>query len=103
MNRCTVTARAEADLDAQYLYLAEASGSVGPGDRLVASFESNADFYAGNPDLGSRDLTDDPDLRAFPFGTPPGRRGWIAIYRAVGDGIEIVRVFRGSQDFLAEL
>lgn len=97
MKRYELAAEARAELREQYDYLIEASGEIDPALRLQEGFEAAADMYAGNPDLGSRDVVE--GFRAFLFGTPSNKRGWIAFYRPTGDGIVVLRVFRGVRDF----
>ncbi|MEM7811644.1 MAG: type II toxin-antitoxin system RelE/ParE family toxin [Planctomycetota bacterium] len=103
MSRYEVADRASADLDRQFDYLIEAACSFAPAVRLSEGFREKASLYADNPDLGSRDVAADPNSRAFLFGTPSNPRGWIAFYRPIEDGIEVLRVFRGERDFLNEI
>ncbi len=67
--------------------------------RLLDAIHEKCKFYAENPELGEKRLDLGPDLRVFGCGTPSNPRNFIAIYRAVAGGIEIVRVFRASQDY----
>ena len=90
---------AETDLLSIYLYIGREKRSPTAAERLLRAIEEKCFEYAGQPLMG----TSRPDLgqgiRVFPCGTKSNQREWVVVYRPIDDGIEIVRVFRGKQDY----
>ena len=64
-----------------------------------AAFARTLALLADNPGLGSRRLTERPDVRVFPCDR------YLLFYRplAAGDGIDLLRVRPASSDWLAAL
>ena len=93
------SADAEADLLNIYLYIGREKHSPATASRLLRAIEEKCFEYAGQPLMG----TSRPDLgqgiRVFPCGTKSDPRDWVVVYRPIDGGIEIVRVFRGKQDY----
>lgn len=91
MARVVKAREAAIDLDEIWLYLAhEASPSV--ADRFLRHLAEKMQGLAENPLMG-RDRSDRrPDLRSWPVGS------YMIFYRALPDGIEVVRVLHGSRD-----
>ena len=90
---------AENDLLEIYLFVGRERQSPISAERLLQAIEKKCIEYASQPMMG----TSRPDLgrniRVFPCGTKSNPREWIVVYRPIKDGIEIVRVFRGRQDY----
>ncbi len=84
------TDRAEADLINILDDLARQSLTA--GQRLVRLIDQKCQRYAAMPDIGI--LRDDiaPDLRCFPVW------GYLAFYRPVPGGIEVLRIVHGSRN-----
>jgi toxin ParE1/3/4 len=88
---------ADTDLDDQAAYLArEASLDVALRfyDAAAATFEA----IARMPGLGERRPTTDPRLEGLRVRRIQGFEKHLIFYRAVADGIEIVRVLHGARD-----
>ncbi|QDT38679.1 type II toxin-antitoxin system RelE/ParE family toxin [Stratiformator vulcanicus] len=93
---------AQADIDRIYDYLGDASRSPAAADRLVDDMTQKSQIYAENPLLGTDHSDLRPALRSFTFGTPHNRNGWVAFYRTIDGGIEILRIFRGTESYDSE-
>jgi toxin ParE1/3/4 len=88
---------ADTDLDDQAAYLArEASLDVALRfyDAAATAFEA----IARMPGLGERRPTTNPRLEGLRVRRIPGFEKHLIFYRAVADGIEIVRVLHGARD-----
>jgi len=59
--------------------------------RFLRKIDEKLLLYAAFPGMGTRRDNFSPGLRSFPVGN------YIVFYRAMDDGIELVRVLRGSQ------
>ena len=87
------TPSAEQDLRDIAYYIAVKDGRPLTADRVVDGIIAKCEEYAGKPNLG----TAAPDLgkgfRLFRF------KRWVIIYRAIDDGIEILRIVDGARDY----
>lgn len=88
---------AEDDLAAIARYLGVEKQNPEAADRLLEEFHKKCDSYAHQPYMG--DLRSDlgEDFRSFTF-----KRNYVAIYRPLDDGIDVLRVFHGAQDYSRE-
>jgi len=95
MNRARIDAQAWNDVVEIAEFLGEVRKNPEAARKLIDEFERKASTYARQPDMG--DLRDEipGDLRSFLF-----RKWYIAIYRPLPDGIDILRVFDARSDFL---
>jgi len=99
MPRVLKSTDAEHDLLALYLYVGREDRSPEGAERLLRAIDEKCKLYATNPLLGTERPDLGENLRIFPCGTKSNPHEWVVIYRPIDDGIEIVRVFRGSRDF----
>ena len=89
-----IAARAEADLDDIWLYVAKESGSMDVADRLIDSITERFLFLAKFPHAGrARDLEFGHGLRGFPIGE------FVIVYSAEGMDVCFLRVVHGKRDF----
>ena len=90
---------AEEDLLDIFLFIGRQNRSPAAAERLLLAIDEKCQEYAAHPEMG----TSRPDLgkgiRVFPCGTKSNPREWIVVYRPARNGIEILRVFRGKQDY----
>jgi toxin ParE1/3/4 len=61
-------------------------------DRLLRRIDTKLELYAANPRMGTARDNLAPGLRSFPVGN------YLAFYRPVTDGIELVRVLHGARN-----
>jgi toxin ParE1/3/4 len=90
MARFRFTATARTDLQGILAYIAADSPTA--ATRMLARFERQARILADNPGIGRPREDLRPALRSFAVGS------YLLFYRAVADGIEIVRVLHGRRD-----
>ena len=90
MGRVIRTPPAEQDLDEIFDHIAGHEPRA--AFRFLAAFDRKADLYAGNPLLGETWPDLGPDVRAFRIGR------YVGLYRPIGAGIEVLRVFHSSRD-----
>jgi toxin ParE1/3/4 len=90
MPRLTRTFRAEEDLIEIWRYIA--NENVRAADKLVDRIEQTCRRLARNPRLGPARPDLAPELRFFVVGS------YLILYRAIRDGVEIVRVVHGARD-----
>ncbi len=64
-------------------------------DRMLDLIEAKLRLLAANPALGPARPDIAPELRLFPI------RRYVVLYRALPDGIEVVRVVHGTRDLPA--
>ena len=91
-----VAARAAADLDEIWYYVAKESGSLETADRLIDSIASRFLLLSIHPHLG-RSRWDDfgVGLRSFPVGE------YVIVYCVEKEDVLILRVAHGSRDIEA--
>ena len=70
-------------------YIAEHNPDA--ADRLLRTIDAKLAVYAELPDIGTNRDSWRPGLRSFPVGR------YLVFYRAVADGIELVRVLHGAR------
>lgn len=83
------TAKAEEDLIDIWLYIAEDSPAA--ADKLLDTFEEKGRLLTDNPKLGQARPDIMEDVRYFPVGR------YLMLYRAIPNGIELVRVVPGMR------
>ena len=66
---------------------------------LARAIKSACQLIAQNPLMGEARPELGNELRVFSCGAKSNPRGYVLVYRPKEDGIEIVRIFRGSQDY----
>ena len=85
-----ITADAEDDLLDIWRYIARDSDTM--ADRFLDRLNEKFAALARNPKVGRARPDLRPDLRSFPYGA------YLILYRAVGDGAEIVRVVHAARN-----
>lgn len=90
---------AEEDLLNIYLHIGRQNRSPVAAERLLVAIDEKCRKYAAHPEMGTSRPDLGKDIRVFPCGTKLNPREWVVVYRPALDGIEILRVFRGKQDF----
>jgi toxin ParE1/3/4 len=83
------TARAEDDLVDIWLYIT--ADNPNAADRLLEEIDRKCALLAGNPLLGRARPDIAPELRYLPVGN------YLILYRALSEGIEVVRVIHGAR------
>lgn len=83
------TARAEDDLVDLWLYVA--ADNPDAADRLLEEIDRKCVLLAGNPLLGRARPDIAPEFRYFPVGN------YLILYRALSNGVEVVRVVHGAR------
>lgn len=75
-------------------YLADIAGNRRSAHDLAEEFDRKREIYGRQPEMG--DLREDlgPGLRSFTF-----RKWYVAVYRPLSDGIDVIRIFDGRSDF----
>ena len=90
MSRYRLSEQCRADLDDIWLYIG--SDNAAAADRFIDELVGKFQTLAAQPGIGrTRDELGE-SLRSFPVGN------YIIFYRAVRDGIEVVRVLSGFRD-----
>lgn len=94
MSRLKVEADAWYDLLAIGSYLADVAKNRRAARALADEFDRKCEIYSRQPHMGDQrdDLGD--NVRSFTF-----RRWCVAIYRPIGDGIRVLRVFDARSDY----
>lgn len=93
--------QAERDLRDYAHYLGIERQSPQGAISLVRAIKDACQLIAKNPLLGEARPELGNELRVFSCGAKSNPRGYALIYRPKEDRIEIVRIFRGSQDYPA--
>lgn len=83
------TARAEDDLVDIWFYVA--ADNPDAADRLLEEIDRKCVLLAGNPLLCRARPDIAPEFRYFPVGN------YLILYRALSDGVEVVRVVHGAR------
>lgn len=81
---------AEQDLIDIYLHVAR--DNPGAADNLVRIINAKCQMLARHPMVGRARPELRPDLRSFPFGA------YLILYRAIDDGVEVVRVVHAARN-----
>lgn len=90
---------AEDDLLEMYLYVGRKQSNPIAAERLLLAIDKKCREYASQPWMETARPELGSGIRTFPCGTKTNPREWIAVYRPIDDGIELLRVFRGKQDY----
>lgn len=90
MPRLLQTPQARRDLLEIWVYVAE--NSVEAADRLIETINEQCDTLAQFPQMGRRRQELSPGLQSFVVGS------YVVFYRALDDGIDVVRVLHGARD-----
>ena len=95
MNRTRIDAQAWNDVTEIAEFLGVVRKNPEAARKFIDEFERKASSYARQPEMG--DIRDEipGGLRSFTF-----RRWYIAVYRPLTDGIDVLRVFDGRRDYL---
>ena len=88
------TPAARADLKAIAEYIGVVKQSASAATRFIEDIEEKLIAYARQPEMG--DLREDlgEGLRSFTF-----KRNYVVVYLPLEDGIEVLRIFHGAQDY----
>lgn len=89
MARYTKRPRAQVDLLEIWAFIARDNRRA--ADRLLDRIETQCRMLAGSPGLGRARPEIAPDARAWVVGQ------YLILYRAIDDGIEVVRVVHGAR------
>jgi toxin ParE1/3/4 len=89
MPSCSNRPRAESDLVEIWQFIARDDPRA--ADRLLDRIEAQCQLLASNPRLGRIRPEIAPDARAWVVGR------YLILYRALDDGVEIVRVVHGAR------
>jgi toxin ParE1/3/4 len=90
MSRCSIAPSAIQDLDSISSYFF--SRNIEAGEQLLQEFTRKCKNLAAFPAMGKSYSLVRVDLRGIQL------KGYIILYRLVGDGVEIVRVVNARQD-----
>ena len=91
--------QARNDLYRIAFYIGREKGSVQGAHNLIDSIVKKCREYAKHPELGEARPELGENIRIFPCGTKSNPRNWVVIYRPMDEGIQIVRLFHGAQDY----
>ncbi|MFT3819672.1 MAG: type II toxin-antitoxin system RelE/ParE family toxin [Rubrivivax sp.] len=87
-----VTRRPQAEIDILEIWEYIAADSVFQADRWVDRLDESLALWATQPKMGREREELAPGIRSLPFGR------YVVFFRALEDGIDVVRVLHGSQD-----
>ena len=93
MSRVVLVDIAQADLDEIWFYIAQDSPEN--ADRFIDTLLKKCQTLASYPDIGQDRKELGPDLQSFPVGS------YVIFYRAIENGIEVLRVLHGMRDITA--
>jgi toxin ParE1/3/4 len=93
MKRYRLTGQADADLTDVWLYIAADNAEA--ADRFLHRLLEKCQMLADHPGIGQARDELGPSLRSLPVGN------YLVFYRAIDDGVEIVRVLSGFRDLEA--
>lgn len=93
MPRVTVTKEAKQDLRSIWSYIAEDNPSA--ADRTLDTLNDKIRLLADNPLLGPARPDIAPDLRYLVSDN------YLILYRAISDGVDVVRVLHGARNLAA--
>jgi toxin ParE1/3/4 len=82
--------QAEEDLIEIYLHVSRENPTA--AEKLVRAINAKCETLARSPMIGRARPDLRPDLRSFPYGA------YLILYRAIDDGVEIVRVVHGARN-----
>ncbi len=84
--------RPEAEQDLVDIYLHISRDNPTAAEKLVRTIDAKCERLARSPMIGRARPELRPDLRSFPFGA------YLILYRAIDDGVEIVRVVHAARN-----
>jgi toxin ParE1/3/4 len=84
---------AATDLEEIWFYIAVENAQPEAGDRLIRAIREKAESYARQPGMGTLHPELSPDIRSFRVGN------YVAFYLPLSDGIIVLRVLHGAQDY----
>jgi toxin ParE1/3/4 len=90
MSRVVRSIQAQRDLEDILDYLDSQSSQA--ADRFAKKFDESCDLHATYPQLGANSEELASGLRYFTAGN------YVAFYRPIADGIEIIRILHGARD-----
>jgi toxin ParE1/3/4 len=90
MSRCSIAPSAIRDLDSISSYFF--GRNIEAGEQLLQEFTKKCKNLAAFPAMGKSYSLVRVDLRGLPL------KGYIILYRLIGDGVEIVRAVSARQD-----
>jgi toxin ParE1/3/4 len=90
MRQYRVSAAARADLDEIWFYIAQDSPEA--ADKFIRAIVTRFPRLASMSEMGRRREELSPRLRSLAFGN------YVIFYRAMENGVEIVRVLHGARD-----
>ncbi|MGD2109210.1 MAG: type II toxin-antitoxin system RelE/ParE family toxin [Phycisphaerae bacterium] len=93
MSRYRLSRQARLDLDDIWLHIAQ--GNVTAADRFIDALADKFRILADEPGVGPLRSELARGVRSFPLGK------YVIFYRAIQDGLEIVRVLSGFRDISA--
>jgi plasmid stabilization system protein ParE len=97
MGRLYISPKGNRDFDELFDYIAEKDGRPLTAENVTTELSAACQRYADIIAAGSTIGTARPDLgedcRVFTH------KRWVVVFRALGDGIEVLRVFDGSRDY----
>jgi toxin ParE1/3/4 len=93
MPRVLIDALAEQDVAKIAEYIGETNCSPDAARRLLSLLDFKFQIYASQPRSGQARPDLGADVRIFTHGQ------YVVVYRALDDGIDVLRVFHGAQDF----
>ena len=99
MARLIWSPAAENDLRELAHYIGVQRQSPQGARNLVDGIREKCELVSEHPETGERRPDLGEDLRIVPAGTRANPRNFVVIYRPIDGGIEVVRVFRASQDY----
>jgi toxin ParE1/3/4 len=87
-----LTRRPEAEQDLVEIYLHISRDNPSAAEKLVRAINAKCERLARSPMMGRARPELRPDLRSFPYGA------YLILYRAIDDGVEIVRVVHAARN-----
>ena len=84
---------AEIDLDKTWDYIGREQQNAIAADRLITSLLEKAQLYSEQPMMGTLHEELGAGVRSFSVGN------YVALYQPIEDGILVLRVFHGAQDY----
>lgn len=94
MPRLIFDEKAEADLDGIYDYIGIENQSPAAADEFIDAIRRACEPYARQPLMGEPRTELGPDIRSFTH-----TRNYIVIYRALDDGIDVLRIIQTARDW----
>lgn len=96
-----IVTRREAESDLLELFVSIGRGSIRSAGRFLQAVDRACELLASMPGMGSACESDEPALAGTRLWPIRGFRKYVIVYRPLDDGIEVLRVVRGSRDLEA--